>query len=91
MYGPTDRRNSRTSRMCGACSGSPQQNTYYIHISEHEIQTEKCSDTCQHNMIFVLTFTKTLVETYGNGIWLGHMSDLSGNCTGQHQKWLENV
>ena len=35
--------------------------------TEREIRTEKCSDTCQHNIKFVLTFTKndlTLVETY---------------------------
>ena len=32
---------------------------------EHEIRTEKCSDTCHHKMKFVLTFTKndlTLLE-----------------------------
>ena len=35
--------------------------------AEHEIRTEKCLDVCQHNIKFVLTFTKndlTLVETY---------------------------
>ena len=33
--------------------------------AEHEIRTEKCSDTCHHKMKFVLAFTKndlTLVE-----------------------------
>ena len=46
-------------------------------------------------MKFVLTFTKsdlTLVEINAiTSIWLGHMSDQSGNCTGQHQKCSENV
>ena len=35
--------------------------------AELEIRTEKCSDTCQPNIKFVLTFTKndlTLIETY---------------------------
>ena len=26
--------------------------------AEHEIRTEKCSDTCQHKIKFVLTFSK---------------------------------
>ena len=67
-------------------------------LAEHDVRTEKCSDTCQHNIKFVLTFAKkdlTLAETYARSIalnfWLGHMSDQSGNCTGKHQKWSQNV
>ena len=26
---------------------------------------------------------------YSIKYWLGHMSDQSGNCTGQHQKWSD--
>ena len=51
--------------------------------TELEIETENCLDICQHNIKFVLAFTKNdlmLVE-----ICLGNMSDQSGDCTGQHQ------
>ena len=64
--------------------------------TELEIRTEKCSDTCQHNIKFVLTFTKndlTLVETYTTALKFGldTCQIKMGNCTGQHQKWSENV
>ena len=42
--------------------------------TELEIRTEKCSDTCQHNIRFVLTFTKndlTLVETSAIALNIG--------------------
>ena len=41
---------------------------------EHETRTGKCSDTCQHNIKFVLIFTKndlTLVETYAIALNFG--------------------
>ena len=38
---------------------------------ELEIRTENCSDTCQHNIRFVLTFYQTLVETYAVALNFG--------------------
>ena len=55
--------------------------------AEHEIKTEKCSDTCQYK-IKVNVFWKndpTLAEIYA--ITLNFGSDMqSVNCTGQHWK-----
>ena len=51
----------------------------YSGNAELEIRTVKCSDTCQHNIKLVLTFTKndlTLVLRYGTKCWLGHMSGI---------------
>ena len=42
--------------------------------TEHEIRTAKCLDTHQHNIKFVLMFTKndlTLVETYAIALKFG--------------------
>ena len=53
--------------------------------TELEIRTVKCSDTCQNNIKFVLTFTKndlTVVETCA--IALNFDLDMCQNCTGQH-------
>ena len=56
--------------------------TYVIHLfhvlhvysTEHEIRTEKCLDTCQHKIKFVLTFAKndlTLVEISTVALYYG--------------------
>ena len=69
---------------------------YCSYTPELEIRTEKCSDTCQYNIKFVLTFTKndlTLVEIYAVALNFGldTCQITLGYCTGQHQKWSENV
>ena len=67
------------------------------HTSDHEIRTEKCSDTCQHKIKCALTFSgndRTLRSRNMYSIiifWLGHLSDQTGICTGQSQKCSENV
>ena len=41
---------------------------------EHEIRTEKCSDTCQHKIKFALTFSRndqTLVEICTVALYFG--------------------
>ena len=43
-------------------------------ITEHEIRTEKCSDTCQHKIKFVLTFSRndqTLIEICDIVLYVG--------------------
>ena len=71
-----------------------ENNSSQSTCAEHETRTVKCSDTCQHNIKFVLIFTKkdlTLVETCAVALNFGLMSNQSENCTGQYQKWSENV
>ena len=64
------------------------------HITDdapHTAALQGYSVSYTHNE-FVLTFTKndpTLVEINVITLNLGHMSDQSGNCTGQHQKCLD--
>ena len=42
----------------------------YVVYAEHEVRPEKCSNTSQHTIKLVLTFTKN--PTYNITFWLGH-------------------
>ena len=53
-------------------------------IAEDELRTK-------HVQVYVNTNNMALAEIYSITLWLGHLSDQTGICTGQHQKYLDDV
>ena len=65
--------------------------------AEHDIRSEKCSDTCQYKIKFVLTFGKNDQTLYSRNLycsikfWPGHLSHQLGFVQVNPKKCSENV